>query len=138
MPYFEEVRVGDYGLSITFTTDRDGKLLLAISELALSIEPIGSVSSKDLLACVAQAVATRQLQCVRDGLPLWVTREREVWELQRWQPFVGWGSKFPGHLFPGEHQWVSHDFSKHMHAGFSTDGWRLDPSAVTVGISRSR
>jgi hypothetical protein len=87
-----------------------------------------------LLARVQRAVDAQveRVLSASSGIEPWIRADREVWELQRWQPFVGWGSSFPGHLYPGERRWVRRDLSKRTQAGFSTDGWRLDPTVVTA------
>jgi hypothetical protein len=87
-----------------------------------------------LLARVQRAVDAQveRVLSLSSGIEPWIRADREVWELQRWQPFVGWGSSFPGHLYPGERRWVRRDMSKRTQAGFSTEGWRLDPTVVTA------
>ena len=76
-------------------------------------------------------VKVNRVLATSSGIEPWILEDREVWELQRWQPFVSWGSSFPGHLYPGERRWVRRDLSKRTQTGFRTDGWRLDPTAVT-------
>ena len=66
----------------------------------------------------------------------WILEDGEVWELQRWEPFGGWGSTFPGHLYPTDPaRWCQRSCckgGKSVQDGFAAEGWRLDPSAVTA------
>ena len=131
MPAFHEVLIG--GVRITYTIERDGTLLLALSDLA----PSDPAAARALLARVAEAVGRRVRTLLADAPDApWILEDGEVWELQRWEPFVGWGSTFPGHLYPTDPaRWCQRSCckgGKSVQDGFAAEGWRLDPSAVTA------
>ena len=131
MPAFHEALVG--GVRITYTIERDGTLLLALSDLA----PSDPAAARALLARVADAVGRRVRTLLADAPDApWILEDGEVWELQRWEPFVGWGSTFPGHLYPTDPaRWCQRSCckgGKSVQDGFAAEGWRLDPSAVTA------
>ena len=131
MPAFHEALIG--GVRITYTIERDGTLLLALSDLA----PSDPAAARALLARVAEAVGRRVRTLLADAPDApWILEDGEVWELQRWEPFVGWGSSFPGHLYPTDPaRWCQRSCckgGKSVQDGFAAEGWRLDPSAVTA------
>ena len=134
MPYFATTELGtllqDADGSVEYTVSADGTLLFALSDLAL----VAQHDEHVLLARVARAIDSQIESMLGDAVVTepWIRADREVWELQRWQPFVKWGSSFPGHLYPGERRWVRRDRSRSTQSGFSTRGWRLDPSVVTA------
>lgn len=105
-----------------------------VAHARLAEPPAATCPAQALLSRVQRAVDAQveRVLSASSGIESWIRADREVWELQRWQPFVGWGSSFPGHLYPGERRWVRRDHAKRTQSGFSTEGWRLDPTVVTA------
>ena len=96
---------------LEYTLSHNNNLLLALSDLAAATH----VDTHELLAALKHTVDARvahQLETQNAATAEWIRKDREVWELQRWQPFVGWGSRFPGHLYPWESRWVRRDLSR--------------------------
>ena len=137
MPAYAQVQLkGTTGL-ITYTVESDGTLLLSLDDLARSAESgdchpaLEAGCQRRLLARVVEALEKRiSAELSQTACEPWILKDREVWELQRWEPFVGWGSSYPGHLYPTDPgRWTSRD-QRRSTMSFDPDGWRLDPSVV--------
>ena len=132
MPAFSEVALKGTSGRVAYTVDADGTLWLALDDLAIAVGAPGT--ERELLARLTSAVdkrLVRELAIKSPDCEPWILADREVWELQRWEPFVGWGSTWPGHLYPTDpSRWTSRDMLRST-MDFDAVGWRLDPSVTT-------
>ena len=129
MPAFAKIQPKGTSGQITYTVDGDGTLLLSLDDLACAV---GMPGHELRLLGRARAALEKRIssELAVSACAPWILEDREVWELQRWEPFVWWGSKYPGHLYPTDPgRWTSRD-QRRSTMEFDTTGWRLDPSAV--------
>ena len=130
MPAYAQVPLkGTSGL-VTYTVEADGTLLLSLDDLA-RVEQAPYATHK-LLARVVEALEKRiSAELSQTACEPWIIKDREVWELQRWEPLgLGWGSLYPGHLYPTDPgRWTSRD-QRRSTMSFDPTGWRLDPTVV--------
>ena len=129
MPAYAQVPLkGTSGL-VTYTVEADGTLLLSLDDIA-RVEQAPCATHEPLARVVGALEKRISAELSQTACESWIVQDREVWELQRWEPLIGWGSSYPGHLYPTDPgQWTSRD-QRRSTMSFDPTGWRLDPSVV--------
>ena len=87
MPAYSRMQLKGVAGLITYTVDSDGTLLLAVDDLVSALGTPGAEC--DLLSRVTSALEKKlDLALADSNCPDWIAKDREIWELQRWEPFV--------------------------------------------------